>query len=163
VVALRRSLRREPALSSRGSRSSHLCGIQHPTSLRQCEQLHGRPSCLSARLARRFSPPCRADEPIAAQLFVEGMRSMTPEEMNHLRVAKDLIENPGLAAKLSHIVGAPIEKAFEMVPPKWRETVAKGVHEAIEAGLKAAVRTMNREPSRSPSNRLHKFLVGATG
>ena len=44
---------------------------------------------------------------------------MTPADLVRLKYAKDLLENPGLAAKLTNVIGQPFEKAFDYLPAKW--------------------------------------------
>ena len=44
---------------------------------------------------------------------------MTPEDISRLKHAIDLLENPGLAAKLTNVIGIPFEKAFDYLPAKW--------------------------------------------
>jgi hypothetical protein len=44
---------------------------------------------------------------------------MTPEDISRLKHAIDLLENPGLAAKLTNVIGVPFEKAFDYLPAKW--------------------------------------------
>lgn len=43
---------------------------------------------------------------------------MTPEDISRLKYAKDLLGNPGLAAKLTNVIGMPFEKAFDCLPAK---------------------------------------------
>jgi hypothetical protein len=42
------------------------------------------------------------------------------EELEELRQAKLLLENPGLAAKLASYVGSPVEKGMKLLPKKWQ-------------------------------------------
>ena len=41
---------------------------------------------------------------------------MTPGDISRLKHAIDLLENPGLAAKLTNVIGIPFEKAFDYLP-----------------------------------------------
>ena len=68
---------------------------------------------------------------------------MTPEDLAALRRAVRSLEHPGLAARLTNIVGKPMEligevlsaSASKLLPPS-----SKG----LEAALKVAPRTMQR-------------------
>lgn len=84
-------------------------------------------------------------------------------EVEDLRTAKFLLENPGLAARISNLVGAPIEKGFELLPKKWNEVVNDATRKSIERALNFALWTMNGSQSETPSNRWHKLAVGTTG
>jgi hypothetical protein len=89
--------------------------------------------------------------------------ALTKSEIADLRRAKMLLENPGIAAKLSSMVGSPVEKGMKMLPARWQ----KGVHTATEAALMKALDVAvsslgQRRPSTS-SDRLHKIAVAASG
>ncbi|MDO9080670.1 MAG: hypothetical protein Q7U44_07695 [Desulfuromonadales bacterium] len=49
------------------------------------------------------------------------MKLLTVESRD-LRSAKEILENPGLAAKVSNFVGTPIEKGLKKLPEAWRES-----------------------------------------
>ncbi|MFH2218622.1 MAG: EcsC family protein [Pseudomonadota bacterium] len=79
-----------------------------------------------------------------------------------LRYAKTLLETPGLAAKITGLIGAPIEKGMELLPAKWSEAVNNGTRTALEKALAFAVSTMDDRTGRASSNMLHKMIVAAT-
>jgi hypothetical protein len=89
--------------------------------------------------------------------------ALSPAELDQLRVAQELLENPGLAAKVSSVVGAPIEKGLEMLPKRWKPKVLNATRKAIETALDVAVGTIDSESTKSPSDWWHKLAVGATG
>lgn len=84
-------------------------------------------------------------------------------ETSDLRVAKALLENPGIAAKFSNFVGSPIEKGFKKLPESWSTTVNDVAKKSIETALEIALLTMNREKQLPSSNWWHKLAVVATG
>ena len=47
------------------------------------------------------------------------------DDLNDLTKAKALLENPGLAAKITHLLGTPIEKGFVKTPIKIDPTKIK--------------------------------------
>jgi hypothetical protein len=51
--------------------------------------------------------------------------SISSLEIEDLRLAKGFLENPGLAVKISHVVGTPIEKGFRFLPDKWKTNAAR--------------------------------------
>ncbi len=89
--------------------------------------------------------------------------TLTDADLAALRVAKSLLESPGLAAKISSFVGTPIEKGFALLPAKWNAVVNDAARGAIETALKVALRTMDRESGKTPSNWWHKLAAGASG
>lgn len=88
---------------------------------------------------------------------------LSDAELRDLRLAKALLENPGLAARLSDAVGTPIEKGLTLLPKRWNAVVMDAAGKAIERALEVAISTMGHGQSRAASNRWHKLLVGATG
>jgi hypothetical protein len=44
--------------------------------------------------------------------------TITPYDLNDLKRAKALLENPGLAAKITSLLGTPIEKGFLLPHPR---------------------------------------------
>src|SRR5438105_1065300 len=61
---------------------------------------------------------------------------LTQTDLADLKRAKQLLENPGLAAKITAVLGTPIEKGFALLPARWSQTV----HKASKAGAPAMVR-----------------------
>jgi hypothetical protein len=84
-------------------------------------------------------------------------------ELQDLRLAKGLFENPGLAARLSDAVGTPIEKGLDLLPKRWSAVVMETAGKAIQRALEVAISTMDHGEARAATNRWHKLLVGATG
>jgi len=89
--------------------------------------------------------------------------SISKPDLDDLRYAKSLLENPGLAAKISNLLGTPIEKGFGLLPDKWHGAVQKVTKEALEKVLDFAVRTIGDKSKLGSSDLTHKLLVTATG
>jgi hypothetical protein len=89
--------------------------------------------------------------------------SISEEDGKILRYARDLLENPGLAARLTNVVGMPFEKAFAYLPARWGKTIQDITQKSLRYALETAVRTMNPEDRTPSSDRLHKFFVAASG
>lgn len=88
---------------------------------------------------------------------------LSSPEIEDLKTAKFLLETPGLAAKISNLVGAPIEKGFALLPKKWNRVVNDATRKSIETALDVALWTMDHSQAESPSNWWHKLAVGTTG
>lgn len=84
-------------------------------------------------------------------------------EISDLRAAKALLENPGLAAKLSNYVGAPIETGLKKLPESWNAAVSDVTRKSIEKALDIALMTIDNSDRRASSNWWHKLAVAATG
>lgn len=90
-------------------------------------------------------------------------RELSPDDIEQLRTARALLESPSLAARISHLVGTPIERGFELLPERWSEVVNSAAGKAIESTLDIAIGTMGERSGGLLSDRWHKVAVTATG
>ena len=89
--------------------------------------------------------------------------SMAKGDLDDLRYAKTLLENPSLAARISNLLGTPIEKGLEHLPAKWKGIVQKATEKSLEKALNFALQTINDRTKPTSSDKTHKMLVFATG
>lgn len=89
--------------------------------------------------------------------------TLSAEDRESLRYAKDLLENPGLAAKISGLIGMPVEKALLLLPDRWSDVVNKATRKSLETALHLAITTIDDKPHRRSWESLHKLAVAATG
>lgn len=87
----------------------------------------------------------------------------TALEKKQLQVAKNLLENPGLTARLTNAVGAPIEKGFELLPDTWNQNIREVTQMALMKASDAAIFTMKDIPGEASSNIWHKLGVAVSG
>jgi hypothetical protein len=85
------------------------------------------------------------------------------EDLKDLRRARALLEKPSFAAKISILVGLPLEKGFKVLPAGWSNTVQSAAQSALFKALDFAVSTLEERDARAPANLLHKISVAATG
>lgn len=88
---------------------------------------------------------------------------MSQNESEDLKYAKELLENPGLAARITDALGAAIDKGFELLPAKWSEMVQQTTKESLRKALEFAVMTMDDRPRVSSWRFLHKMLAATSG
>lgn len=91
------------------------------------------------------------------------MAQLTPEDLRRLQYARDLLERPGLAAKLSNAIGIPFERAFDRLPAKWRGPIRTIARKSLFHALDVAVKTIGRGEEKASRDTLHKWLVVASG
>ncbi len=89
--------------------------------------------------------------------------NLSPEDWQELKAARELLENPGLAARLTNLIGAPIERGFELLPDKWSVKLQDAVNVSLTKALQVAVSTLNPTRRSKPRHRLHKAAVIGTG
>ena len=87
---------------------------------------------------------------------------LTQADLTDLQYAKTLLENPGLAARISNAVGTPIEKGLAMLPEGANEIIITTTRKALETALDFALYTLDDEP-RNSTNWLHKTFAGLSG
>ena len=85
------------------------------------------------------------------------------KDLDDLKYAKYLLENPGLAAKITNTLGIPIEKGFGLLPKGWAKVVSSSTQKALRAAVYSAMLTMNKKKERDSANTFHKILVAGSG
>lgn len=85
------------------------------------------------------------------------------QDLDDLRYAKSLLENPGLAAKITSALGAPIEKGFDLLPKGWHDLVDKSTRKALEISVHSAILTLNTRQKQESTNRFHKLMAAGIG
>src|SRR5579862_208660 len=88
---------------------------------------------------------------------------LSHEDEQALRDAKDLLENPSLAAKIASVIGMPIEKVLQRLPEKWAEVINVATRKSLETALRAALLTLDETPQPKASEFVHRLAVAATG
>lgn len=88
--------------------------------------------------------------------------SLTDIDLADLRQAKLLLENPGLAARITNLIGTPLEKGLAMLPKGANELIAKASHKALETALSVSLATMDKQ-NKQATNWLHKTFAGLSG
>jgi len=84
-------------------------------------------------------------------------------DLDDLRHAKSLLENPSFSIRLSNLIGAPIDAAMGMLPKTVHGKINQLAQAALFRALQVAIATTRRRASARPHNRFHKLLAGASG
>jgi hypothetical protein len=79
-----------------------------------------------------------------------------------LRSAYMALEHPSLAARLSSVVGTPIEIAIHLLPRKWFKRIRSVAEKAIMKSLQTALSSMH-DHELSAHEMYHKALVASSG
>jgi hypothetical protein len=87
---------------------------------------------------------------------------MANEDLQALQAAVHLLEHTSLAARLTTILGKPIELIGRAVPQGASDAIAAATTAALNAALKVALATMQNR-SETSSRLLHKALATASG
>ena len=84
-------------------------------------------------------------------------------DRRELQAAKRLLENPGFAAKVTNLLGYPIERALAAMPDGVNEKLGKATRYALSRATNLALFTLRDAPNEAASNVLHKFGAAASG
>lgn len=84
-------------------------------------------------------------------------------EKEDLQIAKNLLENPGLPARITNLLGTPIEKGLAALPANWSENLSEITQAALLKASEVAIFTMKDIPGEGSSNRWHKMSVAVSG
>jgi len=89
--------------------------------------------------------------------------NMEKKDLDDLKYAKDLLENPGLAAKLTNILGTPIEKGFELLPEKWSSIVHEATRKSLQKALDFSLKTLGKKRRIKSHTFIHKAAAITSG
>ena len=88
--------------------------------------------------------------------------AMSAAHLEELRQAHQLLEHPGFAIRVAHVLGKPLEVVLERLPSAGRTAIAAATEKALRVTLDGALATMKRrQDDESPV--LHKLFATATG
>ena len=68
--------------------------------------------------------------------------TLSKADLEELRRAKQILENPGIAAKFASYVGSPIEAGMKLLPKRAQKAVHSATEKAIMAALNVAVKSL---------------------
>ncbi|MFT4570727.1 MAG: hypothetical protein ACI8TX_002525 [Hyphomicrobiaceae bacterium] len=90
---------------------------------------------------------------------------MKLSEQDHIDLvyAVELLENPGLAARLVSMLGTPIESGMSMLPAGAHALIERATTRALGSALEVALSTLDRQRQGSSRDRFHKALVIGSG
>ncbi|MBW1635478.1 MAG: EcsC family protein [Deltaproteobacteria bacterium] len=88
---------------------------------------------------------------------------ISKKDLDDLKYAKSLLEHPGLAAKITSHLGAPIEKGFDFLPKGWHNIVSSSSRKALEVAANSAILTMKKSAKPNAANTFHKIMAAGSG
>ncbi|MCP3978370.1 MAG: EcsC family protein [bacterium] len=92
---------------------------------------------------------------------MNAQNQLDARALDELRVAKRLLESPGLAVRIADALGRPIEKSIGMLPEKAHAAIQNAVRLALERAVDVALATMGNAARERSSDGLH-HLAGVT-
>jgi hypothetical protein len=89
--------------------------------------------------------------------------TLSAKDLEDLRYARTLLEHPSLAARITSLLGTPIEKGLELLPANWSGALTVAARAALNRALDVAVATMDDRGLGPAANWRHKMTLAATG
>ncbi|PNW26261.1 EcsC family protein [Formosa algae] len=89
--------------------------------------------------------------------------SLSDIHIQELTTAVELLENPSIAAKITNVIGMPIEKAIDFLPENWQANIGKITQKSLIKATEAAIWSLDDIEVEHPSNAWHKFGAALSG
>ncbi|MEE4240253.1 MAG: EcsC family protein [Desulfopila sp.] len=89
--------------------------------------------------------------------------TLSAHDLEDLYYAATLLENPGLAVKITNIVGVPVERAFALLPAGWSDVVRKSTHRALETAVNSALFTLRNRKTEVSADKFHTLMAAGLG
>ena len=96
-------------------------------------------------------------------VVVSGTPEFSESDKKELQAAKNLLETPGLTARITDRIGKAVEEGLELLPEDWNQEIAEVTQSALIKATEAAIFTMKDLPGEESSNRWHKASVALAG
>ena len=85
------------------------------------------------------------------------------DELAELRWAYERLEEPSFAARLTNVIGTPIEAGLRLLPPGWHRRVRAAAEASIAQALSVALISLPRSASPARAIVGHRWAVAVTG
>ena len=91
------------------------------------------------------------------------MTMLNEVEKQDLALAVDLLENPSFAAKVTNLIGGPVERAIKLLPNGISEKLLSSTEKALSKALDLAVSSLDERYRGEPANGAHRVLTIVSG
>lgn len=85
------------------------------------------------------------------------------DDREALLQAKLILEHPGVVARAAELLGHPIERGLESLPPSVQRAIARATHRTLRVGLRLAVASLGRPAARGRTLVWHRVAGGVAG
>jgi hypothetical protein len=98
-----------------------------------------------------------------SDIFVPVLQALTLDDWTDLEGAVALLETPGFFARLSDLLGKPVEVVMDRLPSGAASTIDGATRRALRAALALALSTLKTSHRGEARNRTHALAAGLTG
>ena len=85
------------------------------------------------------------------------------KELEQLKWAHRHLEHPSFAARVSSLVGSPIEESLKLLPKSWFKKLHDAVEGSIRQSLDVAIESIDVVTPKFSSSHFHRFMAAGTG
>ncbi len=89
--------------------------------------------------------------------------SLSQQDMEDLKQAALLLENPGLAARITDYFGKSLESGLKLLPEGFGKIIHSVSSKALQVALETVLVTLEKAPGKNTKNTLHKLAAVASG
>lgn len=91
------------------------------------------------------------------------MNQLNTADHQDLGLAVDLLENPSFAAKVTNLIGGPVEKAIMMLPEGVSDKLVMTTQKALSKAMDLAVSTIDERYRGESADGAHRFMSSVSG
>ena len=91
------------------------------------------------------------------------VKTLSDSELEELKWSYQHLEHPSLAARLSHVIGSPIDSELKLLPKNWYQHLHNTLDSSLRKILDMAITSMGHIPPAKAHDRMHKLMVMGTG
>lgn len=102
-------------------------------------------------------------QPISGPSGPSGSAAMSEKDQRRLKWATRHLEHPSLAARLTSLIGTPIEIGIKLLPRPMYKRVLEFEQAAVNKALQAALVSLRHAQGRDSRNLHYKVLVAGSG
>jgi hypothetical protein len=88
---------------------------------------------------------------------------LAAQDREELRWAYRHLEHPSFAARLSNVIGTPIEQGVKLLPQNWYQRLNSALEASIRKLLDMSITSMGHIPPNIANDSVHKLMVMGTG
>jgi len=90
-------------------------------------------------------------------------RRLSPEDLDALRRAHAVLERPSFVARVSGVLGTPVQAGLQLLPPSLYWGILGAVETAVARALDAAIDSLRSDPPGVLHDQLHRNLAMVSG
>lgn len=89
--------------------------------------------------------------------------TLSDQDLKDLKWAHTHLEHASFAARLSNVIGTPIEHGLRLLPKHWYKSLHDAIEVVIRKTLDTAITSTGHIPPNIAHDKLHKLMVMGTG